>query len=199
MASTRIRLFAGDFAAVNGTLSANDLTIGDVTNAYVPAGLIIMFNSNTIPAGWGLCNGTTYNKTDGSGTIVSPDLRSKFVVSVGTSYNVNSTKNNNTVTLTNAHLPSHRHNAATQGNVNHQHGSYAPGHASGRCESQGYPKGSYQRFQSTNRTRQRGVSLSAVATSGSHNHQSYYVNNTGSGQAFSVAPAYYCINFIMKL
>ena len=47
----------------------------------VPAGTIVMFNSATAPSGWALCDGN--NST--------PDLRDKFIVGAGNSYNQGST------------------------------------------------------------------------------------------------------------
>lgn len=50
--------------------------IGYPTNALVPAGVIVMWSGTLIPMGWALCDGTTY------GTLVSPDLRGRFIVGV---------------------------------------------------------------------------------------------------------------------
>lgn len=50
----------------------------------MPVGVIVMYGAGGAPSGWGVCNGTTYSRADGSGSIVSPDLRDRFVVGAGT-------------------------------------------------------------------------------------------------------------------
>lgn len=66
-----------------------------------PSGIITMFSGaiSDIPFGWFLCNGS-------NGT---PDLRDRFVVGVGNSYNVGDTGGANTVTLTVDQMPAHTH------------------------------------------------------------------------------------------
>jgi hypothetical protein len=51
-------------------------------NFPVPIGVICDWygSSGSVPAGWGLCNGTVYTRTDGGGNITSPDLRDKYRV-----------------------------------------------------------------------------------------------------------------------
>jgi microcystin-dependent protein len=64
----------GGNASVTGSLNVN----GFSSNALVPTGGIIMWSGTTPPAGWGLCDGSTY--TNVAVTVVSPDLRGRFVV-----------------------------------------------------------------------------------------------------------------------
>ena len=54
---------------------------------------------NAIPSGWVLCNGS--NST--------PDLRNRFVVGAGNSYNVGDTGGADSVTLSLSQIPSHNH------------------------------------------------------------------------------------------
>jgi microcystin-dependent protein len=63
---------------LSGTVTiTNSLVVpGFPANALVPAGVIAMFSGTAIPFGWALCDGTTY------GTLVSPDLRGRFIVGV---------------------------------------------------------------------------------------------------------------------
>jgi microcystin-dependent protein len=65
---------AGFSGAVNIAGSLN--VPGFPSNALVPAGMIAMFSGTAIPFGWGLCDGTIY------GSLVSPDLRGRFIVGV---------------------------------------------------------------------------------------------------------------------
>jgi hypothetical protein len=71
--SADIPLFS--FSGVTPVL--NPLTVA------LPAGIIMLWNSGTgVPSGWGVANGSTYSRVDGSGNIVSPDLRGRFIVGV---------------------------------------------------------------------------------------------------------------------
>lgn len=82
----------------------------------IPSGIISMWSgaTNSIPIGWALCNGD-------NGT---PDLRNKFVVGAGSSYEVGATGgatsasvsgNTGATTLTVAQIPSHNHNVEVIG------------------------------------------------------------------------------------
>lgn len=67
----------------------------------MPVGVIVMYGAGGAPSGWGVCNGTTYARADGSGTIVSPDLRDRFIVGAGTLSGVaTSTGGSTTVNIT---------------------------------------------------------------------------------------------------
>ena len=67
----------------------------------VPSGVITMWSgaADAIPSGWSLCNGE-------NGT---PDLRGKFVLGAGGTYNPGSTGGSEKVTLTVEQMPSHCH------------------------------------------------------------------------------------------
>jgi len=52
-------------------------TDGTNTSGFMPSGSIIMYNGDTAPSGWTLCDGTNG----------APDLRDRFIVASGTSYN----------------------------------------------------------------------------------------------------------------
>ena len=67
----------------------------------VPVGGIIMWSgaTNAIPSGWALCDGQ-------NGT---PNLQDRFIVGAGSSYNVNDTGGEASVTLTLNQIPAHSH------------------------------------------------------------------------------------------
>lgn len=72
-------------------------------NVALPIGGIIMWSGavSAIPPGWALCDGT-------NGT---PNLRDRFVVGAGSTYNVGATGGASTVALTAGQLPGHTHAA----------------------------------------------------------------------------------------
>lgn len=51
----------------------------------LPAGTVMMWwgAANAIPTGWAICDGSTVPRSDGAGTIVTPDLRGRTPVGVG--------------------------------------------------------------------------------------------------------------------
>ena len=86
--------------------STNTLKVGNIidssgnASAFV-TGMIILWYGNTgnIPGGWVLCDGN--NST--------PDLRDRFVIGAGNNFSAGNTGGNNSLTLSEANLPSHQH------------------------------------------------------------------------------------------
>lgn len=75
-------------------------------NKYeTPKGLISMWSGaiNNIPAGWVLCNGAN----------ATPDLRNRFIVGAGSTYNIGVKGGVDKVTLTESQMPSHSHSGST--------------------------------------------------------------------------------------
>lgn len=81
----------------NGNLVATTFT----GNGTIPIGGIIMWSGTTsdIPAGWTLCNGVASNGQ------TPPDLRDRFIVGAGTSYNPKATGGATTHALAATNLP----------------------------------------------------------------------------------------------
>jgi microcystin-dependent protein len=93
----------GQVLQTNGSGQLSWLTISVPTP--VPVGGIIMWSGAiaAIPSGWALCNGQTV------GSVVTPDLRDRFIVGAGSNYSVGATGGANSVTLTTDQIPSHTH------------------------------------------------------------------------------------------
>ena len=56
-----------------------------INQGVVPIGCVLMWtgSASSVPTGWALCDGGAYTRTDGGGTISTPDLRSRFVQGCG--------------------------------------------------------------------------------------------------------------------
>lgn len=139
---------------------------GGVTDA-VPSGTIVMFHGSTIPTGWAICNGQ-------NGT---PDLRDRFIVGAGRSYNPGATGGSDTVTLITSQMPSHNHSGATS-SISFNYGSGSAGSGSIWCVGMGNYKSAG----------------SPMPVRGTVN-----IESSGSGEPHENRPPYYALYFIMKL
>jgi microcystin-dependent protein len=179
--------------------------ISDGTNCVgrfggTPTGIIAIWSGSvgTIPTGWLLCDGT-------NGTL---DLRDKFIVGAGGTYAVGDTGGSNTVTLTNAQMPSHTHTVAgaTGAAGVHAHNINDPSHG----HSYEYPSqqfggvaanggnGAYSGTGLTN-TNASGTGISIV-TGGAHQHTiSGTTTSIGGGTAHENRPLYYALCYISKI
>lgn len=118
------------FPNINAAVTATPLQL----NNPFPVGGIIMWSGTTasVPNGWALCTGQTVNKSDGSGTIVTPDMRDRFVVGWRDASGSGSTAVSavapgasggaNTKTLDTAEGGAHTHTGSTASAGEHNHG-----------------------------------------------------------------------------
>lgn len=118
------------FPNINAAVTATPIQL----NNLFPVGGIIMWSGTlaSIPTGWALCNGQTVNKLDGSGTIVTPDLRDKFIVgwrdasgsgaSAVTAIAPGATGGSHTKTVDTASGGAHTHTGSTSSAGDHTHG-----------------------------------------------------------------------------
>ena len=171
----------------------------------LPAGGIIMWSGaiSDIPSGWAICDGT-------NGT---PDLRNRFVVGAGGSYNVQTTGGEATHVLTVAEMPNHTHSGPR-----HRHRVDPPA-----TTSSGQSASHHHNFPASNENGGSSSAWNRTATGsidGYHNtgnasnDHTHSVNiapfwsdyegtgttgSRGGGVGHNNLPPYYALAFIMKL
>jgi len=127
-----------------------------------------------------------------------PDLRDRFIVGSGSSYNVGSTGGSANVTLSTANLPSHSHGGAshnhtvsgTTGSDTHNHTIQSATSIGGgsRVASQNDTGNTASTQNDTHSHSFSGTTSSASGTTGT----------TGSGTAHENRPPYYALTYIIK-
>ncbi|MDR1114097.1 MAG: hypothetical protein LBL50_03295 [Candidatus Margulisbacteria bacterium] len=175
------------------------------TLGFFPKGTILAFSAAAWDAKdsafkniWKIC--------DGAGNL-TPNLVGKFLR--GAAYPAGDTGGADSVTLKTENLPAHTHSGTTDSDGSHGHklkfrhagGSYAStmtrtgqlnnqaaSYLSG-CDSQGQ-----YLWDSADYT-----SVSSVSTDNSTHKHGFTTDNTGSGTAFDIKPAYYTVIYIMKV
>lgn len=191
---------------------------GPFSGGFVPTGGILMWHGliSTIPSGWGLCNGNTYAKVDGSGNITTPNLMDKFIMSRGPVFNELTTGGAfsftptitvNSTALTTANLPSHSHTITDPG---HNHSASQPPHTHDLGPSvgtYGLTAGGTLALAVTGGFIPTTAAQPSITVS-SHTTGITGTGNTGSGSphthtatcsAVSTLPTYYALAFIMRL
>ena len=159
--------------------STNTLKVGNIidssgnASAFV-TGMILLWYGDTsnIPGGWVLCDGS--NST--------PDLRDRFVIGAGNNFTAGNIGGNNSLTLTEANLPSHRHFVVSNdlGGQNRTNSNVSANNQVRKGTGAGNLYESYN-LASTGSDAAAGRS-SAV----------------GSGTAFDNKPKYHALCYIMK-
>lgn len=173
-ATANLGVNTGEVPVVQG----NGKLPSEVIPDAIPSGCILMWSGSvaTIPAGWFLCDGT-------NGT---PDLRNRFIVGAGSTYNPGDTGGADSVTLTEAQIPAHSHTGSTNSTGSHDHGAR-------RAVNEGGGVFGFSMFP--NQTVQSTSGL--IDTAGAHSH-TLTINNTGGGGSHENRPPYYALCFIMK-
>lgn len=158
---------AGD----NSTKFATTAFVASAVSGGVPSGAIIMWYGSiaSIPSGWYLCNGQTV------GSLVTPDLRSKFVVGAGSTYAVAATGGS-----ADAIVVSHSHSTSVSD----------PGHS----HTIGFQNNTIDQNAGTAGLAKQGTSGTSTSTTGI----SVSVNSTGASGTNANLPPYYALAYIMK-
>jgi hypothetical protein len=122
-----IRLIKGVLKATFPNITGPVTATQNQLNAPFPIGAIVLWYGTieTIPSGWALCNGQTVTRTDGGGSLVTPNMVDKFVKGTGTTASVGTTGGAATATtaaagaatvaFTTSVAGSHRHGGVTSG------------------------------------------------------------------------------------
>src|SRR5690606_20926860 len=129
-------------------------------------------------------DGRTYQAPDGR-LVTTPDLRDRFIVGAGLSYQVGEKGGAAQVTLTVEQLPPHTHQGTTDVAGEHTH-TY-----SGSTDRATSGFGGSEALRYPPRTLQ-------TSTSGAHSH-TFTTQATGGGQPHENRPPYYALAYIMKL
>lgn len=176
--------------ATFGTVDLSNANVTLPTGLGFPVGGIIMWSGSiaSIPSGWALCNGS-------NGT---PDLRDRFVVGAGSSYNPGATGGANSVTLTTAQMPSHSHGSGsltTNSAGEHRHTIKGSTASNGPFSSQKTAPQLYRDDAEVN-----AEDANSMNFAGNHSHTiSGTTSSAGSGNAHENRPPYYALAYIMKI
>jgi hypothetical protein len=185
--TTKIQTFGGNIGIgtndpgnfklnVNGSLKTSSLVVNGVTDAQVPIGLIQLWYGSlgSIPSGWALCNGASHTRTDGGGSIATPDLRTKFIRGADgdapSPVAVGSGGGSNNATLSVANLASHSHGVnVAQNNTPHGHGTTGTTNAPHNHSLAGANTPHSHVAQTTNANHNHGLDQSNA----NHDHNAY--------------------------
>jgi hypothetical protein len=154
-------------------------------NSAVPIGSMVVwpFSVETVPVGWHLCDGSTVSRSDGQGTITTPNMFQKFVMGCTQTNDVGGTGGALTATGTTSTSGAHSHNGATSVAGAHNHGGFTGLSAGG---AQGNTSGS---------------SYNSISQDGDHAH-TYTTSLNGDHThtvTVSTLPPYVAFPWIMKV
>ena len=189
--STNADQFVSFFGANNGNQpnrvdadftynpSTNTLKVGNIidssgnASAFVTGMIILWYGDTTnIPGGFVLCDGQ--NST--------PDLRDRFIIGAGNNFSAGGTGGSNSVTLSEANLPSHRHFVVS----NSFGGQNRTGSNVSANNQVAKGTGAGNIFETYN-----------LASTGG-NASAGRSSSVGSGTAFDNKPLYHALCYIMK-
>ena len=168
----------------NGTSwdQVSDGTNGSDGSSAIPSGTIVMYRYTTAPSGWVLCDNSAAAVAAGA-----PDLRDRFIVSTGSAYSYGDTGGADSVTLTEAQMPSHDHDAdASVTDPGHRH--QLKGGVDDADSGNKISAGDQSNNLNTNAMDDATTGISV----------SIDIDNEGSGNAHENRPPYFALTFIMK-
>jgi len=156
--------------------------------------MIMMFSGTTAPTGWVLCNNSTEAQAANA-----PDLRDRFIIGAGNSYNLNATGGSADATLvshshtTNSTIEEGSANTKSlTGSINGISESFQQG---GGSASGVFTKVGGNNLSQTASQHSDSGNCGGVDFDGSHRHTT---DPQGSPAANANLPPYYALAFIMK-
>lgn len=166
-------LVAGTNITLSPPSGVGAVTVSAVAGASAfTTGMILLFTGGVAPTGWAFCTGA-------SGT---PDLRDKFIVSAGPTYNAGTSGGSATATLAVGNLPAHQH-------------SLTNGVASVATSCLTVAGGGGGTGIVNNQiSRPSGESVNSASST-----ISGQTDSVGSATPFNILPPYYALAYIMKL
>jgi microcystin-dependent protein len=204
----RIKLIPSPTHVSEPGTPVNKALLQHMENHLVPPGGIIMWSGaiNDIPVGWALCDGS-------NGT---PDLRDRFIVGAGGSYNVGNTGGMKDVTLTTSQLPAHKHTISSSSSGAHNHtGTTSLEQIGDQNVTGDIHAVTGKEYEALNETdfstawaAVTNINPEAINTNHSHtfttssdgfHFHDITMGDTGGGQAHENRPPYYALAYIMKL
>ena len=175
--------FSGNTLTLGRTGSLADLTVNIGTITGVPTGTILMYNGDTAPAGWCLCDGVT--RTINNSSYTPPDLRDRFIVGAGNNYTRADQDGS-----ADAVVVSHDHGSGNTGDqsANHSHGS---GNYSGNASTHnGHTHGDGNYGTSTHNGHSHG-SGNYSGNASTHNGHTHGQSGSGSGNTGNQSANHY--------
>jgi microcystin-dependent protein len=188
----------------NTVYAGDDIKASDYNNIRLDggqSGIITFFAGATAPAGWFICDGASKDTTTyadlfavigytfgGSGANFSlPDLRDKFAIGKSGTKALGSAGGSNTITLSEANIPTHSHSISSDGDHLHSFNF-----------SDGFGASQHRivRIANLNNT-DTNIATTHTPTSWQSAHHTATAG-AGSGTAFSALPNYIALNYIIK-
>lgn len=215
-ADDHLRLIKAALLATFPNITGEVTATHDELNSGVPIGTIAMFYSATPPTGWAVCNGQTVSRTDGGGSIVTPDLRDRFILAAGSTYTHADTGGAATDTGTTDSQGGHDHTASASGDHSHggSTGSYTllladiPAHdhdvqyvavaAGGGAGGYGIVQWASGSAYNTQSQGGGGGHSHTLSASGTHTHSLDTQGAHTHSVTVDTVPPFYCLTFIMR-
>lgn len=107
--SYALDVYSGDVTLE--AIESTGISVDGIDYRFLPVGSILLWSGGTLPTGWQACDGT--NEV--------PDLRDKFVIGSGSSYNTGQIGGSSTTTLTTSSMPTHSHTITSANSTDHLH------------------------------------------------------------------------------
>jgi hypothetical protein len=215
------------FPNINAAVTS---TPEQLNNGVVPVGGIIWWSGSAaaVPTGWKLCDGGTYTRSDGTGSVVAPDLRNKFILAcgattaapttaptIGTTGGASTatptiTVTNEAIALTQAQLPSvnftvtdagHNHTATvTDPGHFHSYGINTNSVTSGGGSSQpSGTTGGNTNTKTTGITVANTAATTGITVASGGSNSTHIHNNTAVSSAVATVPPYYVLAAIIRI